>query len=173
VTIRQQIEGLARGARGGYSPGPYPGTYTESGTFTLLTRTRFDFFVAPAEAFQASFEIHSGDTVITGTKTLIGGFGDCEPALSPGNADGAEFEILTVSYDAVIHSASGDFADRGTSEVVGQDRQINSEFPERAQQFSESFQSSLAAVEPLLELRPGKGCGDKNHRHERSGECKR
>ena len=156
----------------GLAAGPYLGTYTESGTFTLPTRERTDPTPAFATAFQATFEIRSGTTVVTGTKTLVNGFGDCEPAPGEGQPDGAEFITLNVTYDAVIHTPEGDFADRGTSFVVGQDRQNIAELPDRTQEFFESFASSLAEAEPLQPSRPGKGCGDRNHRHERVAECK-
>lgn len=38
--------------------------------------------------------------------------------------------------------------------------------------FDEIFTSSQATALPTLDGRPGKGCGDKNHVHERFGECK-
>jgi hypothetical protein len=156
----------------GIAIGPYPGTYTESGTFTFPTRERTDFRPPFVVAFTATFEIHSGTTVITGTKTLVDGFADCEPAQSPDQPDGFESMGINVTYDAVIHAPEGDFADRGTSVVVGQDRQIIPEFPDRTHDFFETFASSLAAPESLLPGRPGKGCGDKNHAHARAGECK-
>jgi hypothetical protein len=94
--------------------------------------------IDPVVAFESTFEIVSSDTVITGSTTLIAGFGDCEPALSAGERDGFEFVSILVEYEAVIHTPTGDFADRGTADVNAQDRQIVAPFPDRSQEFHES-----------------------------------
>ena len=60
----------------------------------------------------ASFTIHSGDFLITGTKN--GGIGSgCQDSL--GNTGGV---IDGLSYQATIHTPTGDYADRGTSRAV-------------------------------------------------------
>ena len=155
----------------GLAVGPYPGTYTESGRLTVETRERTDPTGALAVDFESTFEIRSGETVVTGRKWLVAGNGECEPALTPGQPDGFEL-FADVRYEAVIHTPDGDFADRGLAHVVAQDRQIFAPYPDRVDEFIEIFESSLPEVEPLQPARPGKGCGDRNHRHERRGECK-
>jgi hypothetical protein len=104
----------------GLAVGPYPGTYTESGTFTVATATRTEF--PPAAGFQSNFRIVSGANVITGTKTMQSGFGRCEDDFG-GGRDGPEVFAIA-RYEARIETPNGVFTDSGTSEVVVQDRQI-------------------------------------------------
>jgi hypothetical protein len=128
----------------GLATGPYPGTYTESGTFTIPTATRTEF--PPAAGFQSTFRIVSGANVITGTKTFQSGFGRCEDDFG-GGRDGPEVFAVT-RYEARIETPNGVFRDRGTSEVVVQDRQITPVGPERLQEHIETFVSALLSPVP-------------------------
>jgi hypothetical protein len=134
----------------GLAAGPYPGTYTESGTFTIPTATRTMF--PPADAFEATFEIVSGPNVITGTKTMQTGFGRCEDDFG-GGRDGSEVFIVA-EYQARIETPNGAFTDRGTSEVVVQDRQISPDRPERLQEHIETFVSALPMPIPVPDVPP-------------------
>jgi hypothetical protein len=138
--------GLATGSfeSTGLAAGPFPGTYTESGTFTIRTATRTMF--PPAAAFQSTFEIVSGPNVITGTKTMQAGNGRCEDDFG-GGRDGPEVYIVA-EYEARIETPNGVFSDRGTSEVVVQDRQIAPDRPERLQEHIETFVSALPSPIP-------------------------
>lgn len=111
----------------GTALGPYPGTYTESGTVTFQNN-----LVGPSRpvlSFSASYTINSGSTVITGTKEL-----SAPTALTPPNSAACQslqngnLTIDTVlanfsaTYTANIQTASGSFVDQGTSRVVGDSR---------------------------------------------------
>src|ERR671915_639406 len=124
----------------GLAAGPYPGTYTESGTFTVPTgtRTRFD----PAAGFESTFEIVSGANRITGTKSFVSGNGRCEDDFG-GGRDGAEAYAL-VEYEARIETPNGAFSDNGIAEVALQDRQITAVAPPRVQEHIENFLSGLS-----------------------------
>jgi hypothetical protein len=128
----------------GLATGPYTGTYTESGTFTVRTATRTEF--PAAEGFQATFEIVSGPNVITGTKTFQSGFGRCEDDFG-GGRDGPEV-FAVAEYEARIETPNGVFRDRGTTEVVVQDRQTAPDRPERLQEHIETFVSALPSPIP-------------------------
>jgi hypothetical protein len=66
----------------GTATGPYPGTFTESGTAEVAAAALVG---SPLGSFAASFTIFdtSGKAVATGTKTLNTGSGSCNPP-SPG-----------------------------------------------------------------------------------------
>jgi hypothetical protein len=154
--------------------GPYPGTYTESGTATIGPEVAgLGGFIL---TFQASFTIDSPVGQVVGTKTLPlpqsdfrGGTcfdGPVPPALRRLVIPG-----FGATYEARIQTPSGDvFRDRGTTDVQLQDLpgdNLATDF------FQETFASELLMPEPAEQPKPGKGCGDKNHEHEREGECKK
>ena len=92
----------------GTATGPYPGTFTETGTWSLSTIV-----------FSATFTTSSGTTTINGSKTgrlgsggLFGGI-SCNQRLGEAHAD-----LTGVPYTATIHTANGNFHDEGTSTVV-------------------------------------------------------
>lgn len=140
----------------GIATGPYPGTFTESGTLVILSDGTID-------SVAVTFEIDSPLATITGTKTVrpSGPFGaHCFDGPTGDSASG----VLRTFYTAHIHTAAGTFRDEGrtTGEFFGSDVSEGG--------ISEAFFSSLTE---LVELKPGKGCGDKNHEHEREEECKK
>lgn len=99
----------------GPATGPYPGTFTENGTFTVASGGEI-------KSFTAEFTIDSPIGDVTGTKSAknIGGAVECA-----NNVLGAEIlEVLLLppmglaSYEAEIVSASAEtFNDRGTTNV--------------------------------------------------------
>jgi hypothetical protein len=118
-----------------YPDGPYPGTFTESGSVTIgpqtISQPQQDMFgagvVGPLISFQSTFTITSGTTTITGTKVgpvapftnALGttAYGVC---LNPGQVngvgqtqDGSEGFANNANYQATIHTPTGDFADSG------------------------------------------------------------
>jgi hypothetical protein len=110
----------------GTATGPYPGTFTESGSFTL----------GPPFPFSATFTITSGTTTITGSKTgRLNGGGSCSN--SGGDA------TTVIPYTATIHTPSGNFHDEGTSSVIVQITASG------AATLTESFTSSLTAPVPV------------------------
>lgn len=133
----------------GPAGGPYPGTFTEHITVVLGPQDNPPLGTRPGdstswvESFEATFTIHSGDTTIHGTKTLIdtGGvhypgsnFGICfsDAAFpSPGNPGFLYTRFLTfevgLGYEATIETPSGTFTDTGraTSQYTDQVERID------------------------------------------------
>ncbi|HYZ78760.1 MAG TPA: post-COAP-1 domain-containing protein [Gaiellaceae bacterium] len=139
-TVHFRAEGIASG--------PYPGTFTETGTYTLgpqntpfgsvptgLPGVPGTGMVGPVLTFEAQFEIQSGLTVVTGTKTLSAtlqgvphpSYGACadfqnstiiQPPLGPGHGiasfSGTVYSVDAVSrYEATITTGSESTTDTG------------------------------------------------------------
>lgn len=112
--------------------GPYSGTFTETGTFTVgpQTNTTIDSRgVGPILDFHATFTIQSAVPAgtVTGTKHLspatptaasLTAFGLCDPdASSPPTVVSAIVTDPFVLYDAQINAATGTRTDSGTGSV--------------------------------------------------------
>lgn len=108
----------------GLAEGPYPGTFTESGTFTMgpLVIDPFGLVNQQPLDFSATFTIFSGPTLITGTKSFAP-----EVALVSQNAlCGAPVPTLVdikhfqsgARYTAQIDTPAGVFSDSGTSPIL-------------------------------------------------------
>ncbi len=110
----------------GTATGPYPGTFTESGSLTLPF------------SFTATFTTASGTTTISGGKGpgASGGGVGCIPGVV------APINLTGVPYTATIHTANGNFHDEGTSSVLA------IVFAAGSATLNESFTSSLTA--PVL-----------------------
>jgi hypothetical protein len=80
----------------GTATGPYPGTFTEAGTFDA--------------SFSATFTITSGTTTITGSKLGNSATVSCSSSVAVAN--------LTGSYTATIHAPNGNFHDEGVTTVT-------------------------------------------------------
>jgi hypothetical protein len=107
----------------GSATGPYPGPFTEAGTFN------------GAPSVSASFSITSGTTTVTGSKS---------PAPRPSGSftcGGAGFASVLARgepYTATIHTPSGNFHDEGLTTVRASVSESG------AATLTESFTSSLA-----------------------------
>lgn len=106
----------------GTATGPYPGTYSESGSVTFQN--------APGgviTSFSSQFTITSGANVITGTKQLapvqppqgINNRGVCQPLQNGTLAISNIFIIVAAEYTANIPTAAGSVTETGTSRVSG------------------------------------------------------
>jgi hypothetical protein len=85
----------------GTATGPYPGSFTETGTL-----------LGPTGLLTANYTITSASTTVTGSKTALDlTHASCGPNLH-GNYQG------TASYTATIHTPSGNYHDEGTSTVT-------------------------------------------------------
>jgi hypothetical protein len=123
----------------GTATGPYPGTFTETGTWNQGTG-----------AFSATFTITSGTTTITGSKSGSlsvsppSSFLECDPE----GLIGAGAHLSAVAYTATIHTQNGNFHDEGTSAV---DAAILGSLSFNAGKalLTESFTSSLARPVPV------------------------
>jgi hypothetical protein len=113
----------------GTATAPYPGTFSESGSWTQ----NFDF--------NATFTITSGTTTITGTKGPKWGAGGGASCVTGGGVGASDIEAST-PYTATIHTPSGNFHDEGTSQVTGLVREFGTAT------LTESFTSSL--TQPVL-----------------------
>ncbi len=117
----------------GTATAPYPGTFSESGSWSELSD------------FNATFTITSGTTTIRGSKgpQKVGGFAGCAFGHPPGSSLNSSALIgATTPYTATIHTPSGNFHDEGTSGVSGT---VNDAGPAT---LMEDFTSSLA--QPVL-----------------------
>jgi hypothetical protein len=100
----------------GTATGPFPGTFTETFSFTYTHEIGFGAW-GPPGSLTATFEIVSGATTVTGTKTATDVSGICELSASTiffGHAQGP--------YEATIASPQGAVSDRGTAVTDLSDR---------------------------------------------------
>src|SRR5205823_5299008 len=111
--------------------GPYPGTFTETGTWSL-----------DSQVFSATFTITSGTTIVTGSKTApFSGLGTFSFSCAPDSNGTVLGSAPAVPDTATIHTPSGNFHDQGVSSVA-----VTITGPAAAQ--TETFTSSLA--QPIL-----------------------
>jgi len=107
----------------GTATGPYPGTYTESGSVTFQN--------APGGvilSFSSSFTITSGSTVITGTKQLapvqppqgVNNLGACQVSQNGPLTITNISMIVAAQYTATIPTTNGSVTETGTSRVFAQ-----------------------------------------------------
>jgi hypothetical protein len=159
----------------GPATGPYPGTYEETGTVTIGPQT--PGLATAVLSFTASFTIDSAVGDVTGTKSFTGPSdpvaaqdGTCLDASSLGTTRSMNLDSAGVTYDATILTADGTFADHGDADVNVLEQTLDDVLVSSA--FREEFFSGLP--EPEQEnTRPGLGCGDVIHVHERESECRR
>src|SRR2546428_8337836 len=116
----------------GAATGPYPGTFTETGSATIGPQTLSPGggqSIGTLLTFDAVFTISSATGDVTGTKTLA--FPVTNPAtqLAIGQCNtfnDTELEDVidrfTVRYEAQISTPAGDFADRGLVPLVAVQR---------------------------------------------------
>ena len=165
-------EGTISYAASGQATGPYPGTYTETGTFTV------DGFFRRVTSFSAEFEItdEATGTRVTGTKSMPEGGGsedvdsedvECGELRIPTD-DGQSIlvkeergaRVRGVVYEATIETPAGTFADRGTGVVwvetarffAGDGQQVSGEASYFVAGFSSDLSQPTEATDPVLTL---------------------
>ena len=125
---------------------------------------------------QATFNIETVDgRTVTGSKTYSGtsttpvSSGTCDD-FDTGQVAGyyKDVRAYDLEYEARIHTDAGTFVDEGSSTLTAREAQSDPNFF-RFDDFLQTFASSLGET---VELKPGLGCGDLNHGHERAGECR-
>lgn len=117
----------------GTATGPYPGTFTETGSGTVSA-------VGGQLAFSASFTITSPAGNVTGTKSLASSglfAAGCDPGLGNIVANG-----ISANYQATISIQGVAYTDSGTSTTVVV------YIPGYAQDFSDIFDASNGVVPP-------------------------
>jgi hypothetical protein len=129
----------------GVATGPYPGTFTESGTVTF-SNTFPDSNGDPAgpiSSWNVSFRINSPAGQIVGSKSISrtpGSTGICGDITSPTFSKFERFADGTLNYGALIRIGAHAYVDYGTS----QDNAGYFQVPSFTfDQFSESFASAL------------------------------
>jgi hypothetical protein len=140
------------------------------------------FQAGPLVDITVDFAIDSPTGTVIGTKTLSGVL----PAFDATHAGACtDFDVAQASghykdvrafgilYEARIQTPTGTFVDEGISDLEAREgfalRKDNNEFAFRFNDLFENFSSDLTET---VGLKPGLGCGDVNHEHERRGECK-
>jgi hypothetical protein len=104
ITCATSANGTLQYTISGLALGPYPGTFTESGTLTITAGV--------VTAFSASFTVTSGTTSLTGTKTGpsgTGGAGQCIEN-TPDFPAGTDFFVASgfgATYDMTIQGPAG------------------------------------------------------------------
>jgi hypothetical protein len=153
----------------GAAAGPYPGTFTESGSFSMAAPP-VPGGIRELVAFNASFTIDSPNGHVTGTKSFT--------AAAPGATtlcSQTPYRVLSglapSHYDARIETPTETVTTSGDASST----LFFEQGPPKAADYSESFLTGtpVVPVPPPQPQKPGKGCGDKNHVHEREGECKK
>jgi hypothetical protein len=158
-TQDSQREGTITYTATGEATGPYPGTFTESGTISTTKEAGDEF--AQVTSFSAEFEIvdDAGTTRVSGTKSLSEDStarAECieDDTFETSNGtiitfDLREVEATDLVYEATIETPSGTFTDRGTSDLYVAHFVITDP-PEQSgdQLFDESFTSYREALLP-------------------------
>ena len=107
----------------GVAVGPYPGTFDESGTFSIGPAPTFGLL-----SFESTFTIDGADATVSGTKTLAAGgavFGFCGPLTVGGGISADDVEArANLDYTAQITTATGTSTDSGTSHVEYGDTRV-------------------------------------------------
>lgn len=125
----------------GVAVGPFPGTFVETGTFTIGP------VGFPIESFEATFTITSPAGTVSGTKTLTGatsiGSGVCG-AFAFGGTEAEAVDLQTgVRYSAQITTPGGTATDSGNSVVNYDETQLRGEAAHgNGFSFTESFTST-------------------------------
>jgi hypothetical protein len=101
-------------AASGVATGPYPGTFTETGTVYVNATGLGES--GPLVSVHADFTISSGTTVITGTKDMTLLPTDTGSCLSAADHYDAKF-TSAMSYTATVDTGSGSFTDSGSATV--------------------------------------------------------
>jgi hypothetical protein len=103
-TVSYTVEGPAAG--------PYPGTFEETGSYTIVGGQITDF--------DATFTIDAGTSQVVGTKTLRESLSAvCLQNPEPGIEDFSDV-LLNANYEATITTPTGTLTDRGRSTVAAQ-----------------------------------------------------
>jgi hypothetical protein len=104
----------------GTASGPYSGTFSEEGTFTIGAQPGDVNSTVPVRSFNSSFVIDSPAGQITGTKTLDFAGGRCLVLTDGGTTTRVVSINGFVHYEATIVTASGTFTDSGRATVRGE-----------------------------------------------------
>ena len=147
----------------GVAVGPYPGSYTESGTVLIGPQLGPPFVntyaAGPVTSVDASFTITSPTGQVTGTKSLpaptVDAYGICQTLPA-----GSFYEVcacaLSLAYTATVDSAGAQYQDQGRAGLILDQVQGLVPIPfdgiiQPTNTFEESFASSLQQLIPLCD----------------------
>jgi hypothetical protein len=179
----------------GVATGPYPGTFSAAVVMRIGPQTgaaaALGLRGGSIASYREAFQIQSPNGTVVGTKTLladVGNLGQCrefngeQPADYPipgVNLNGYLYgAVAQLSYEAVVQQGRGRAAvDRGTSRATFSDSRVTC-CPNESDHDLVTLSATGAFVEEFTsgpatqpDTRPGRGCGDDNHQHERRDEC--
>jgi hypothetical protein len=138
------------------------------------------FDAAPLVDITVDFTVDSPTGDVNGTKTLSGvlpGFDathagvcwDFDEELASGHyKDVRAFGVL---YEAQIQTQGGTFVDEGVSDLEAREGVAVTDSNEFFFRFNDLYEDFTSDLTETVSFRPGLGCGDVNHEHERRGEC--
>lgn len=130
----------------GIAVGPYPGTFTESGSATL-TPYPTGTGAFSATSFEASFTIQSGSTTITGEKHLLPTIRNLIVCTEDDPPFGETTSLaVQTTYEATITTETGTYRDEGTTYVDYGSYEANGE---DLVGFAETFTSALLTPIPV------------------------
>jgi hypothetical protein len=124
----------------GVATGPYPGTFTETGTVYVNSTGLGE--TGPLISVHADFTIASGTTIVTGSKDMTMVAANTGSCLATASSYDAKF-ASSMSYKATIDTATGSFTDAGSASIDS----------ERAESFdiSQTPPASLSSVSRFRE----------------------
>ena len=111
----------------GTATGPYPGSYSENGTFTIgperLPQYVNGYEAGPITSARVNFDINSSTGQVSGTKSLPASSVDAwAVCYAPASGGGSFVELcacsLSLSYTATITTSSGAFRDTGSTGLI-------------------------------------------------------
>jgi hypothetical protein len=141
----------------GPASGPYPGTYTESGTVTLERVMPANIGV-PVVAFHAVFTIDSAAGQVAGTKQFVPSptsYGICNLDTSLGFPVGIHIaDLRDMSYTATITTATATCTTEGTSHVNPAEQDAPGHPNAHYKRFDEFFQTGTTPQCTARPLRP-------------------
>ena len=162
----------------GASVGPYTGVFEERGTVVIGPQPLGDpAEQAPLVSLTATFSIDSPTGRVDGTKSLVapiaGAYGACLEGVTLPVLGTATIYFATASpleYTATIRTNGAVYRDEGMSSLGSVQQTASTAFGTQGG-FSEGFVSELRQPIFVGFEKRGRGCGDRNHVHERRAEC--
>jgi hypothetical protein len=151
-TCKADQSGEIRFSATGVAVGPYPGTFIETGTVKVGPGTLTG--AGPVVTLTSDFEITSGTTLVSGTKTLLVALTNEGACASFADGSSDVFFVSQVSYSATIKlSPTSVFQETGTGAAVGRSAVVGGGYFAATQQpegavslFEESYETSNGVV---------------------------
>jgi hypothetical protein len=170
-TVNTDKSGSAGFTATGTAAGPYPGTFTESGTYSFGPSVTY----GTVTAFHSTFTITSATGAVSGTKDLAAvvpdsSLGYCaNGAPTPGPFSIAYLISTPVTYQATITTPAGPYSDSGSATVSSAVFNFGLLGP---QAFQEQFLTSNGVVAPFPQTKEDcKNSGYATYGYKNQGQC--